>query len=212
MCGECSQRLGHTRFAPAHGLCAFPVYTAQGPGCSAVELSKEGPGLHALPRSKPLRFRFSGTTQRHRLGWACVLCSSQIWAAQATKFLASTLSGGAVSLTTSPAPAAWVLGAQRKRCLRCAVCFLWEADLWLKPFWWMSTIQGPRKTWLAPGSTLALWYRMLSPGPRLPLSSSGCCLPASLPPARNGPVCSRLALLWYLLSPLFCEWAGSALD
>ena len=24
---------------------------------------------------------------------------------------------------------------------------------------------------------------------------------------RNGPVCSRLALLWYSLSPLFCEWA-----
>ena len=33
------------------------------------ELSDVGPGLHALPRSKPLRFRFLGTTQRHsRLG------------------------------------------------------------------------------------------------------------------------------------------------
>ena len=28
------------------------------------ELSEVGPGLHALPRSKPLRFRFSGTPQR----------------------------------------------------------------------------------------------------------------------------------------------------
>ena len=28
------------------------------------ELSDAGPGLHALPRSKPLRFRFSGTPQR----------------------------------------------------------------------------------------------------------------------------------------------------
>ena len=27
---------------------------------SAGELSETGPGLHALPRSKPLRFRFSG--------------------------------------------------------------------------------------------------------------------------------------------------------
>ena len=35
MCGECSQYLGHTGFAPAHGVRAFPVYTAQALGCSA---------------------------------------------------------------------------------------------------------------------------------------------------------------------------------
>ena len=40
MCGECSQCLGHTGFAPAHGMCAFPVYTAQAPGCSAGELKQ----------------------------------------------------------------------------------------------------------------------------------------------------------------------------
>ena len=34
---------------------------------------------------------------------------------------------------------------------------------------------------------------------------------ASLPPAGDGPVCCWLALLWYSLSPLFCEWAGSVL-
>ena len=32
------------------------------------------------------------------------------------------------------------------------------------------------------------------------------CLPASLPPAGDGLVFSQLALLWYSLSPLFCEW------
>ena len=64
VCGECSQCLGHIGFAPTHGMCAFPVYTAQAPGCSAGELSKAGPGLRALPRSKPLRFRFLGTPQR----------------------------------------------------------------------------------------------------------------------------------------------------
>ena len=37
------------------------------------ELSDSGPGLPVLPRSKPLRFRFSGTPQKCRLGWACVL-------------------------------------------------------------------------------------------------------------------------------------------
>ena len=74
VCGECSQCLSHTGFAPAHGVCAFPVYTAQAPGCSVGELSKAGPGLHALPRSMPLRFRFLGIPQRRRLSWARVLC------------------------------------------------------------------------------------------------------------------------------------------
>ena len=34
MCGECSQCLGHTGFAPTRDVCAFPVYTAQSLGCS----------------------------------------------------------------------------------------------------------------------------------------------------------------------------------
>ena len=61
---ECSQYLGHSGFEPTHSVCAFLVYTAQAPGCSAGELSKAGPGLHALSRSKPLRFRFSSTPLR----------------------------------------------------------------------------------------------------------------------------------------------------
>ena len=92
VCGECSHCQGHTGFAPTHGVCAFPVYTAQAPGCSVGELSKVGPGLHALHRSKPLRFRFLGTPQKHKLGWAHVLCPSQAQAAQATRCLASSLS------------------------------------------------------------------------------------------------------------------------
>ena len=92
VCRECLLCLGHTVFALTHGMCAFLVYTAQAPGCSAGELSKAGSGLHALPRSKPLRFRFSSTPQRHRLGWACILCPSQVQAAQVTRCLASTLS------------------------------------------------------------------------------------------------------------------------
>ena len=91
VCGECSQCLGHIGFALAHGICAFPVYTAQASGCSAGELSKVGPGFCALPRSKPLRFRFLGNPQGHRLSWACVLCPSQVRAAQATRCLVSVL-------------------------------------------------------------------------------------------------------------------------
>ena len=111
VCAECSQCLGHTGFAPTHGMCAFPVYTAQAPGCSAGGLSKAGPGWHALPRSELLRFRFSGTSQRLRLGWACVFRLSQVQAAPVTWCLVNALSpGGAVSLITSPIPAAQLPG------------------------------------------------------------------------------------------------------
>ena len=34
LCGEHSPCSGHTVFAPHRGVCAFPVYTAQAPGCS----------------------------------------------------------------------------------------------------------------------------------------------------------------------------------
>ena len=111
VCGECLHCLDHTGFAPIHSACAFPVYTAQAPGCSAGELSKVGPGLRALPRSKLLRFRFSGTPQRHILGWACVLCPSQVQAAQVTRCLVSTLPRRAVRLITSPVPATWFPGS-----------------------------------------------------------------------------------------------------
>ena len=80
--GMCSQCLGHTGFAPAHGMCAFPVYTVQALGCSAENclrraldcmhfpgLSRSGSGTRvllkgadsvgpafcALPRSEKLR-------------------------------------------------------------------------------------------------------------------------------------------------------------
>ena len=111
MCGECLQCLGHTGFASAHSMCAFLIYCAQTPGCSAWVLSKGGPGLCALLRSKPLRFKFSDSPQRHRLGWACVLCPSQVQAAQVTRCLASALSqlGSASYHLPSPSPlVSWV--------------------------------------------------------------------------------------------------------
>ena len=158
VCGECSQCFSRIGFAPAHGVCAFPVNTAQAPGCFAGDLSKVGPGLHALSRSKPLRFRFLGPPQRHRLGWAWVLCPSQVRTAQVTRCLASTLSpGGWCQLITSLVPAAQFPGCAVEHRLRCAVCLLWGADLRLRPSWRMSTVQDPRKTWLATGSLLAVW-------------------------------------------------------
>ena len=56
-----------------------------------LELSEAGPGLHTLPRSKLLRVRFSGTPQRCRLGWACILHPSQVGAAQVTRCLVSAV-------------------------------------------------------------------------------------------------------------------------
>ena len=63
-----------------------------------------GPGLHAPPRSKLLRFRHSGGLQRHRLGWASVLCPSKVQAARVMRCLASTVAA------TYCLPATWFSG------------------------------------------------------------------------------------------------------
>ena len=70
--------------------CASRVYTAHAPGGFVGALSQVDPVPHALPKSKPLRF--SGTLQGHRPNWACILCLSQVRAAQATRCLVSALS------------------------------------------------------------------------------------------------------------------------
>ena len=49
ICGECSQCLGHTGFAPAHCVCAFPVYTAQALGCSAGKCLRWALGCMHFP-------------------------------------------------------------------------------------------------------------------------------------------------------------------
>ena len=96
---------------PTYSMCAFPVHTAQAPGCSAGALSKAGPGLRALPRSKPLRFKFSGIPQRHKLSWACILCFSHVRAAQVTRCLVIALSLGGWCVLSPPRPSpsvSWV--------------------------------------------------------------------------------------------------------
>jgi len=157
MCGDCSQCLGHTEFAPTQGVCAFPVYISQALGCSAQELSELDPELRALPRYKPLRFRFSGTPQRRRLSWACILCPSQIRAAQVTRCLVSTVSPGGECILSPPwcQPPSF-LGSSRHARLRCYLFLFWGADLWLQPSQWMSTVQNPKKSWLTTGNLLAV--------------------------------------------------------
>ena len=110
---------------PLTGVCAFLAYTVQVPGCSAGELSKVGPGLRALSKSEPLRFRFSGTPQRHRLGWACFLCPSQVRAAQATRCMVSAVFPAGRGILSPPlSQPLGFLGAPRECHLRCALCLL----------------------------------------------------------------------------------------
>ena len=85
---ECSQCMDHTGFAPAHSGVCFPSLHCSG---SAGVLFKAGAAFCALPGSKLLWFGFLGTLQMHRLGWASVLCPSQVQAAQVTRCLAHTL-------------------------------------------------------------------------------------------------------------------------
>ena len=60
----------------------FPCLHCLGSRLLCWELSEASPGLYTLPRSKLLRFRYSGSPQRRRLGWACVFCPSQVQVAQ----------------------------------------------------------------------------------------------------------------------------------
>ena len=69
----------------------FPSLHCSGSRLLCWELSEASPGLYALSRSKPLRFRYLGSPQRRRLSWACILCPSQVRAAQVTRCLASAV-------------------------------------------------------------------------------------------------------------------------
>ena len=83
--GVCLQYLSHAGLAPVHGA------HRSGSRLLHREPSKAGPGLHAPPRSKLLRLRHSGSPQRCRLSWACILCPSQVRAAQVMRYLVSVV-------------------------------------------------------------------------------------------------------------------------
>ena len=93
----------------------FPILHCSGSRLLCRELSEVGPGFHALPKSKPLKFRFSGTPQRHRLGWACVLCPYQVRAAQVTGCLVSAVAPSwSCNLSPPPSLPLSFLGVQRR--------------------------------------------------------------------------------------------------
>ena len=91
--GTCSQCLGHTGFAPPHGMCAFPVYTAWALGCSAGNCLRPALGFVHFPG---LSCSGSGTQVLLKgadlVGPFCaLLCPSQVKAAQVTRYLASAV-------------------------------------------------------------------------------------------------------------------------
>ena len=165
-----------------------------------VALQGAGPELCALPRSKPLRFRFLGTPQSCRHGWDCVLFPSSSGNQEIDERTLFRCSA------TSPLP---VKASVSARALGCALCLFWGATLWLRPSRRMSTIQNLRKSlvrnWKPVCSLVgdALSEAEFAPfwtGAHLPPASCGGW--ASLQPASSSLV---------LLSPLFCEPACSAL-
>ena len=67
---------------------SFPSLHCSSSRLLCQEMSEASLGLSAFPRSKLLRFRFSGTPQRRRLDWACILCPSPVRPTQVTRCLA----------------------------------------------------------------------------------------------------------------------------
>ena len=85
-------------------------------------------------------------------------------------------------------------------------CFFWRADLRLCHSWEMSAVQDPRKTRLANGSLLTVWWKMWSLGPRLQQSFafqlwlSEACISAS----REGGPYVAAGLLSFDICSILC--------
>ena len=160
---------------PCSWRVCFPSLHCSGSRLLFGELSVAGPGLHALPRSKPLRFRFLGSPQRRRLRWACVLCLSQVRAAQVTRCLVSAV----------PSPRSLEAAFYRLPVCR-SVFWVYSGHAFSGEPCVSSgklisgcdppsglTIQNPKKSWLAVKPACSL-VEDASLGSRLPPSSSGC--------------------------------------
>ena len=149
----------------------FPCLHCLGSRLLCQDMSEAGSELHALPMSKPLKFRFSGTPQRRRLVGPAFCALPRCWRAQ-------SLPGGGCGSSPPPSLLLGFLGALPARLFRCAASLL-GADLWLRPSRRMSTIQNPKKSWLATKPARSL-VEDASLGLRLPASGSGYpCLPVS---------------------------------
>ena len=171
-------------------------------------MEKRGP---AISRFKPLRFRFLCTPQRRRLGWACILCPSKVRAARATRCLVSAFSQlvGASYHLLGPSPSvSWVY---RKS----AISDVSLLGSWSLTATLLADVNRPGSqedlvsNWGPAHSLVEDAFSGAEIAPYLP-ALAVACLPLCLRRG-DGPVHNPLALLWYLLSPLFCEQARQCL-
>ena len=111
VCGEPSQCSGHTGFAPLSGRVCFPR-----PHCSGSRLPYMEQALSCV------RFQFSGTPQKHRLGCACILCLP-CPSSSGSQELDERALPGAVRLlpSTVPASVSSLAGQMRVACV-----YSWE--------------------------------------------------------------------------------------
>ena len=142
------------------------------------------------------------------VGWTCVLCHSQCWRAQVTRYLVSALSQVSCA-STSLVPATHFPGCAAKALSQ--VCRMSPLESWSQTVTRMVAVSHPGSqedkvsSW-EPAHCL-MEDAISGTEIAVPLAAgSGCCKPASLSPGGEGPLCSRLALLWYSLNPSFCEW------
>ena len=117
----------------ALGCMHFPGLSCSGSGSPVLHKGADsvGPAFCAFPRSEQPRRPGAWRAHSPQVGWGI--------------------------LSPPLSQQLGFLGRSGHTCLRCAMCLFWGADLWLRPSWQMSTVQDPRKTWLATGSLLAVW-------------------------------------------------------
>ena len=141
----------------------FPCLHCLGSRLLCWGLAEASPGLHAFPRSKPLRFRYSGAEELKSSEAQPQLCLRFV------PFPGPSSSGDQVfgkhsccDLLLPPSLPLSFLGVQLAHLL-----------------WQMSAVKNPKNSWLAMKPACNL-VNDASLGPRLPSSGSGCpCLPVS---------------------------------
>ena len=134
---------------PHSCICAFPIYTAQAPGCPAGNCLRQALGGMKFPG---LSHSSSGSPVLHKgadsVGPA--FCAFPGPSSSGARVLGehSHPQVGAAS-SSLPHPSRSVFWVCNRPGLSGVLCLFWGADLWLRPSRWMLTIQNPKKSWLA---------------------------------------------------------------